>query len=63
LQEKQDRTNATFVGFSPVQEAKMIMLVRVEEPKNSPYAAFTAVPIWIDIFKVIADDLEIAKGR
>lgn len=58
-----DRTNATFVGFSPVQEAKMIMLVRVEEPKNSPYAAFTAVPIWIDIFKVVADDLEIAKGR
>jgi cell division protein FtsI/penicillin-binding protein 2 len=58
-----DRTNGTFVGFSPVKEAKMIMLVRMEEPKNSSFAVSTAVPVWIDIYKAIADDLEIAKGR
>lgn len=58
-----DKTNATFVGFSPVKEAKMIMLVRVEEPKNSPFAVLTAVPIWIEIFKAISNDLEIPRIR
>src|SRR5690606_9650268 len=33
----EDRTNATFVGFSPVKNAKMIMLVRLEEPKLNTY--------------------------
>ncbi len=58
-----DRVNATFVGFSPVQEAKMVMLVRIEEPKTSAFAVTTAVPVWIEIYKAIADDLEIAKTR
>lgn len=56
-----DRTNATFVGFSPAQNPKMIMLVKIEQPKLDTFAATTAVPIWIDIFKEIADDLEIPK--
>jgi cell division protein FtsI/penicillin-binding protein 2 len=56
-----DRTNATFIGFSPVKDAKMIMLVRLEEPGLNEYAATTAVPVWADIFLDIADDLEIPK--
>lgn len=58
-----DRTNTTFVGFAPVKEAKMVLLVRMEEPKSSTYAVSTAVPTWINIFKAIADDLEISKIR
>jgi cell division protein FtsI/penicillin-binding protein 2 len=56
-----DRTNATFVGFAPVKNPKMIMLVKLEQPKIDTFAATTAVPVWIDIFKEIADDLEIPK--
>lgn len=56
-----DRTNTTFVGFSPVENAKMIMLVKLEEPKIDQFAATTAVPVWIEIFKAIANDLEIPK--
>ncbi len=56
-----DRTNATFVGFSPAQNPKMIMLVKIEQPKLSTFAATTAAPIWVDIFRAIADDLEIPK--
>ncbi|MBI2356460.1 penicillin-binding protein 2 [Candidatus Dojkabacteria bacterium] len=56
-----DRTNTTFVGFSPVENAQMIMLVRLEEPKLNTFSASTAVPVWINIFKAIADDLEIPK--
>jgi len=56
---EEDKTNTTFVGFAPTEDAKMIMLIRLEEPKSSPYAALTAVPLWKDIFEAIADDLEI----
>lgn len=58
-----DKTNTTFVGFSPVKESKMIMLVRMEEPKTNVYAVNTAVPVWIDMFKAIANDLEIPRIR
>lgn len=56
----EDRTNTTFVGFSPVHGAKMIMIVRLEEPQTSTYAALTAVPVWVNIYKNIAMELGIA---
>lgn len=58
---QEDKTITTFVGFAPANDAKMIMLVRLEEPKNDPYAASTVVPLWTDIFLSIAHDLEISK--
>ncbi len=57
-----DRTNTTFVGFSPAENARMIMLVKIEQPKLDTFAATTAAPIWVDIFRAIADDLEIPKN-
>ncbi len=56
-----DKTNATFVGFSPTKDAEMIMLVKLREPQTDIYAATTAVPVWINIFNEIAEDLEIPK--
>ncbi len=58
-----DRTNATFVGFAPTKNPEMIMLVKIEEPKLSTFAASTAAPIWVDMFKAIADDLKIPKNE
>jgi cell division protein FtsI/penicillin-binding protein 2 len=55
------KTNTTFVGFAPADDAKMIMLVRLEEPKTSQYASPTVVPLWTEIFLSIANDLEITK--
>lgn len=55
------KTITTFVGFAPADDAKMIMLVRLEEPKTSPYASPTVVPLWTDIFLGIVNDLEITK--
>ncbi len=43
-----DRTNATFVGFMTDSKA-FSMIVRLVEPKESPYAAETAVPLWMEI--------------
>lgn len=56
-----DRTNATFVGFAPVEDPKMIMIIRLEEPGLNEFAASTAVPVWVETFLAIADDLEVPK--
>ncbi len=42
------KTNATFVGFVSGSK-KFSMIVKLEEPRTSPYAAETAVPLWMDI--------------
>jgi cell division protein FtsI/penicillin-binding protein 2 len=55
-----DKTNVTFVGFSPVHNAKMVMIVRLEEPGVNTLSAYTVVPVWIEIFENIALDLGIA---
>ena len=56
-----DRINTTFVGFAPVDDPHMIMLIRLEEPGLGQYAATTVVPVWIDTFNKIAGDLQIPK--
>ena len=58
---EEGKTITTFVGFAPADDAKMIMLVRLEEPKNSQWASPTVVPLWTDIFLGIVNDLEISK--
>ncbi len=58
---KDNVSNDTVVGFSPVENPKMIMLVKLEEPQIAQFATLTTVPVWKDIFLAIADDLEIAK--
>ncbi len=42
------KTNATFVGFMSGTK-KFSMIVKLEEPKASIYAAETSVPLWMDI--------------
>jgi cell division protein FtsI (penicillin-binding protein 3)/stage V sporulation protein D (sporulation-specific penicillin-binding protein) len=41
------KTNATFVGFLS-ESKKFSMLVKLREPQTSPYAAETAVPLWME---------------
>lgn len=47
-----DLTNATFVGYL-TNSKKFSMLVKLEKPSSSTFAAETAVPLWMSI----ADDL------
>jgi cell division protein FtsI/penicillin-binding protein 2 len=54
-------TNDTVVGFAPADNPKMIMLVKLQEPKTAQFATLTTVPIWRDIFLAIVDDMEIKK--
>ena len=44
-----EKTNASFIGFAPVDKPKFVMLVTLSEPQTSPWAAETAAPLWYDI--------------
>lgn len=45
------KTNASFIGFAPVNKPKFIMLVTLREPQASPWASETAAPLFFDIAK------------
>ncbi len=42
-------TIASFIGFAPVDSPKFVMLVILEKPTSSIYAAETAAPLFFDI--------------
>jgi cell division protein FtsI/penicillin-binding protein 2 len=44
-----EKTIASFIGFTPANNPKYIMLVKLVEPQSSPWAAETAAPLWYDI--------------
>jgi cell division protein FtsI/penicillin-binding protein 2 len=46
-----EKTIASFVGFAPANEPKFVMLVTLQEPQSSPWAAETAAPLWFSIAK------------
>lgn len=52
---KADGTMASFIAFSPVDQPKFIMFVKLTEPSTSEWGAETAAPLW---FK-IADKLQL----
>lgn len=45
----EDKTIASFVGFSPPENPKFVMLVKLSEPSTSPWAAETAAPLWYQV--------------
>lgn len=46
---KPDATIASFIGFAPANDPRFVMLVKLTEPKTSPWAAETAAPVWYRI--------------
>lgn len=44
-----NNTIVSFIGFAPVENPKFVMLVILEKPTTSIYAAETAAPIFFDI--------------
>lgn len=43
------KTIASFIGFTPANNPRFIMLVKLVEPSTSPWAAETAAPLWYKI--------------
>ncbi len=44
-----DKTIASFVGFTPPENPKFVMITKLVEPTVSPWAAETAAPLWYKI--------------
>jgi len=45
----EEKTIASFIGFAPAADPKFIMIVKLNEPASSPWAAETAAPLWYKI--------------
>ncbi|NLG06315.1 MAG: penicillin-binding protein 2 [Candidatus Pacebacteria bacterium] len=43
---KSDETIASFIGFAPAENPQFTMLIKLENPKSSPWSAETAAPLW-----------------
>jgi cell division protein FtsI/penicillin-binding protein 2 len=41
-----DSTIASFVGFAPVEDPAMIMLVKIDQPKDDPLGGIVAAPVF-----------------
>lgn len=46
-----EKTIASFVGFAPADDPKFVMIVKLREPKSSPWGSETAAPLWFSIAK------------
>ena len=57
-----NKTNATFVGFL-TGSRKVSMIVKLEQPKTSIYAAETAVPLWMNIMTELVKFYGIAPDK
>lgn len=56
-------TNHSFIGFAPADKPKFIMLVTLNSPSSSPWAAETAAPLWFSIAKELFPYLGISPGQ
>ncbi len=50
---EEGKTICTFVGFAPADDPKFIILTRIDVPKDTPWAAETAAPLFKDIAKFL----------
>lgn len=56
----ESKTNASFIGFAPVEDPQFIMLVMLHEPAASPWASETAAPLFFDVAKDLLVQYNIA---
>ena len=60
-----DATNTihSFIGFAPADNPKFVMLVTLNSPQSSPWAAETAAPLWYSIAKDLFPYLSIQPSQ
>lgn len=57
------KTVASFVGFAPASNPRFAMIVKLTEPKSSPWASETAAPLWFNLATQMYSYLNITKSR
>jgi cell division protein FtsI/penicillin-binding protein 2 len=56
------KTNASFVGFAPVDKPQFIILVSLSQPETSQWASETAAPLFFSIAKDLFVEYNIAPN-
>jgi cell division protein FtsI/penicillin-binding protein 2 len=59
----ENQTIHTFVGFAPIDEPRFVMLTKLVHPKNAPYAASTAAPLFGKLAEFILNYYQVPKER
>ncbi|PWB38739.1 MAG: hypothetical protein C3F02_02415 [Parcubacteria group bacterium] len=57
------KTIHSFIGFVPHENAKFIMLTKLDNPQTGRFAESTAVPLFADIAKYLLEYYQIAPSR
>lgn len=47
-------TNASFAGWGPVEDPKILVYVWLEKPTSSPWGSVVAAPVFRDVYKEVA---------
>jgi len=50
-----DKTIASYIGFSPCEQSKFTMIVTLNNPKTSTWGSSTAAPIWFNLAQIISN--------
>ncbi len=58
-----NKTNHTFIGFAPIEQAKYVMLVKLDNPKDVQYSASSAAPLFGEISEFLLQYWQIPKER
>ena len=57
------QTIHTFIGFAPSDDPKFVMLVKLDRPKDAPFAESTAVPLFGEIAEFALNYYQVPKER
>jgi len=60
---EKDVTIGSFAGFAPVDDPAFVMVVRIDRPKDTPWAETSAAPVFGDIAKFLLQYMEIPPDR
>jgi cell division protein FtsI/penicillin-binding protein 2 len=58
-----DSTIASFVGFAPVDNPALIMLVKIDQPKDDPLGGIVAAPVFAKLAPKILSYLNVAPDK
>jgi cell division protein FtsI (penicillin-binding protein 3)/stage V sporulation protein D (sporulation-specific penicillin-binding protein) len=57
------RTIHSFIGFAPSADPKFVMLVKLDEPKDAPFAESTCAPLFSEIADFALNYYQVPKER
>lgn len=59
----EDRYLASFIGFAPAEDPKVLLYVMIDEPKGIPYGGWVAAPVFASIMRDILHYLEVPPSH